>query len=466
MATTKSGDDFRIIIVGGGIAGLSTVSKINQQIQIIHESNEANQAIALRAPRRQITVLERSRMLRETGALISLQPNASKIVTKWGLDPILKRVAEPQADKAFRMFNTEGTLVREIPLSTSTFGADRMLYHRQDLHAALREAATTTENGWEDKPAVVIRTAAEVVDCDPAEGTVSLKGDENLKADLIIGADGIKSVIRNVVVGEARPAQPTGLSAYRMLIPAAKLPLGQIPEGILKMEDPAATTMLVGKDKRVIMGPGRAGKLLGIVALVPDEATEDPADESWTRPGSKQELLAAFSDFPPWLRAIFDQAEDDEIGLWQLRDIDPLPGWTKGRVIVIGDAAHAMLPTQGQGASQAIEDAEALQAFLSELDEGPVSKDQVVGTLGKVFKARYERASLIQAYSREQARPGTAGREVTLDPAEFMRFNCEYQGAADWLERQSRKDHSSSDPERPSLVDGMDKLQLVDPASS
>lgn len=402
-------------------------------------------------------------MLRETGALISLQPNASNIVTKWGLDPILQRVAEPQADKAFRMFNAEGTLVREIPLDTSMFGADRMLYHRQDLHAALREAATTTEDGWEGKPAAVIRTAAEVVDCDTSEGTVSLKGGETLRADLIIGADGIKSVVRNFVVGEERTAQPTGLSAYRMLIPSAKLPNDQIPEGILKMEDPAATTMLVGKDKRVIMGPGRAGTLLGIVALVPDETSEDSADESWTRPGSKKELLTAFSDFPPWLRAIFNQAEDDEIGLWQLRDIDPLPRWTKGRVILIGDAAHAMLPTQGQGASQAIEDAEALQAFLSDLEGGPVAEDRVEKALAKVSEARYERASLIQAYSREQARPGTAGREVTLDPAEFMRFNCEYEGAVDWLERQTRKSHGQPKPEEPSLVDGMDKLKLVDP---
>lgn len=410
-------------------------------------------------------MLERSRMLKETGALISLQPNASKIVTKWGLDAILKRVAEPQADKAFRMFNTEGTLVREIPLSTSMFGADRMMYHRQDLHAALREAAITTKDGWEGKPAAVIKTAAEVVACDPAEGTVELKDGTILGADLIIGADGIKSVIRNAVVGEERTAQPTGLSAYRMLIPATKLPTKQIPEGILRMEEPAATTMIVGKDKRVIMGPGRAGKLLGIVALVPDEPAEDPADDSWTRPGSKQELLATFADFPSWLRAIFDQAEDDEIGLWQLRDIDPLPTWTKGRVVLIGDAAHAMLPTQGQGASQAIEDAEALQAFLSEFGEGKVSKDQVERALGKVFETRYERASLIQAYSREQARPGTAGREVTLDPAEFMKFNCEYQGAVDWLERQAKKSQGPSDAKEPSLVKEMDKLKLVDARS-
>lgn len=379
-------------------------------------------------------------MLRETGALISLQPNASKIVTQWGLDPLLQRVAEPQVDTAFRIFNTEGALIREIPLNTSMFGADRMMYHRQDLHTALREAATSTTGDWEGKPAAEIRTAAEVVRCDPEDGTVVLRDGESLKADLIVGADGIKSMIRNVVVGEEMKPQPTGLSAYRLLIPASDIPLDEIPPGALRMEDPVGTSMIVGHDKRVIMGPGRGGKLLGIVALVPDESTEEsPQDDSWTRPGSKADLLAAFADFPPWIRAIFDQAPENDISLWQLRDIDALRTWTKGRVMIIGDAAHAMLPTQGQGASQAIEDAEALQAFLAGIGEGLATKEQVQQALAKVFKARHERASLIQAYSRQQARPGTASNVVTLDPVEFMKFNCEYHGAAEWLERQASK---------------------------
>lgn len=419
--------DLRILIVGGGIAGLAT-------------------AIALRAPGRHITVLERSRMLHETGALISLQPNATKIITQWGLDPILQRVASPQADRAFRMFDTEGHLVREMPLDTSAFGADRMLYHRQDLHSALQEAATSEGGGVE------IRTAAEVVDCNANVGTVTLGNGTVLRGDVIVGADGIKSVLRTTVLGREEKAKPTGLSAYRMLVPAAKLESlladNVLPRDLIRMTDPAATTMVVGHDKRVIMGPGRGGNILGIVALVPDEKMHESSSETegegekknaaWTTAGDMAKLLEAYADFPPWLLAVFKLAPEGEIGLWQLRDTDPLPTWTKGKVILVGDAAHAMLPTQGQGASQAIEDAEALQAFLSGLC-GASNEEDIEKALDKVFRARYERATLIQTFSREQAKPGTGAGKVTLNPGEFMQYNCNYHGAEKWLEDQQSR---------------------------
>lgn len=418
--------DLRILIVGGGIAGLAT-------------------AIALRAPGRYITVLERSRMLHETGALISLQPNATKIINQWGLDSILQRVASPQVDRAFRIFDTEGHLVREMPLDTSAFGADRMLYHRQDLHSALQEAATS-EGG------VDIRTAAEVVECSAEAGTVTLGNGTVLRGDIVIGADGIKSVLRTTVLGREEKAIPTGLSAYRMLIPAEKLEslltYDELPRDLLRMTDPAATTMVVGHDKRVIMGPGRGGDILGIVALVPDDKMHDLSSETeeegekknvaWTTAGDKARLLEAYADFPACLLAILRLAPEGEIGLWQLRDIDPLPTWTKGRVILVGDAAHAMLPTQGQGASQAIEDAEALQAFLSGLD-GASNEEDVKKALNKVFQARYERATLIQTFSREHAKPGTGAGRVTLNPDEFMQYNCNYHGAVKWLEDQQSR---------------------------
>jgi salicylate hydroxylase len=104
-----------------------------------------------------------------------------------------------------------------------------------------------------------------------------------------------------------------------------------------------------------------------------------------------------------------------------------------------------MLPTQGQGASQSIEDAEALQAFFANVQARP-SKGDVQEVLEKVFRARYERVSLIQTYSRQQAQGGTAKGSIAvkLDPGQFMRYNCEYHGAANWLEEQSREQQYGS----------------------
>ncbi|ETS73251.1 hypothetical protein PFICI_14856 [Pestalotiopsis fici W106-1] len=391
-------------------------------------------AIALRAPNRKITILERSRMLRETGALISLQPNASKIVSSWGIDTFLAS-CKPMVDKAFRLFDISGKLVNEVKLNTSMFGADRIVYHRQDLHSALLSAATSTQLSGH---AVEVRTGTKVVSCDPKAGIVTIETGENLQADVIIGADGIHSVIRTAVLGEEQGAIPTGISAYRMLLPADLLKGIDIPLDILDPADPV-TTMVVGHDRRVIMGPGRGAEMFGIVALVPDEkGREKSTTDSWVAEGSTEALVEVFADFPGWMLDIFKRAPD--VALWQLRDIDPLPRWVRGRAILIGDAAHAMLPTQGQGASQSIEDAEALQAFLADLPARPTG-DQVERVLNTVFEARFDRASLIQRYSRQQARPGTDAKSntVKLDPAEFMKYNCDYQGAKDWLSKSAAK---------------------------
>lgn len=403
-----SDQTFRIIIVGGGIAGLAT-------------------AIALRAENRDILILEKSKMLREVGALISLQPNATKIVSSWNIDEYLKK-SEPTVDKAFKIFNTEGRQVANIPMNPS-YGADRIIYHRQDLHSALKEAATSKT--LPGQPAR-IRTSAAVLRTDPAKTAVILENDEILEADLIVAADGIRSSVRESVLGEAVDSVPTGLSAYRLLIEADKLKDISMPAEILDPKQ-CNTTMIIGHDKRVIMGPGRGNKLFGIVALVPDEKLNEVSHgDNWTATGSLEKLLESYKDFPECLQDIFKTAP--EIALWQMRDIPPLEKWVNGQTILIGDAAHAMLPTQGQGASQSIEDAEALGSFFAGV-KGRPSKELVHEKLMDVFNARHKRASIIQAYSRQQARPGTekGSNVVTLKPEEFMDYNCLYSGAKSWL---------------------------------
>ncbi|GME64978.1 Monooxygenase FAD-binding protein [Neofusicoccum parvum] len=425
MSTLENGTKrpFRIIIVGGGICGLSA-------------------AIALRGPGREITILEQSSFLREIGAAISLQPNASKILEqRWRVgtgddatEPECKRVV----DKGFRIYSTEGELVKEIPLVTKVeYGADRIIYHRRDLHALLLHAATSPHRPG---PPASLRLSTRVASACPATGTVRLADSTTpLPADLVVAADGIHSALRAAVLGRAAPAAPTGLSAYRFMAPVAALRATPFAARV----DPAApyTSMVMGWDRRLVMGPCRVGEGEGegdyaVVAIVPDGLMrEDAAGAGWRTEGSVEALREAYRDFPEWLTGLFDVA--GPVGLWQLRDLEPLERWRRGRVVLVGDAAHAMLPTQGQGASQSLEDAEALGAMFEGVD-GWVDGEEVERRLEEVVKCRYERATLIQAYSRNAAKPATNGKDskVTLTTAEFMDYNCTYNGAKDFQRRQ------------------------------
>ncbi|KAE8383074.1 hypothetical protein BDV26DRAFT_287861 [Aspergillus bertholletiae] len=417
---------FKIIIVGGGIAGLAA-------------------ATALRGDDRDIVVLEQSSISQEIGALISLQPNASKIVEdQWGLGARLREQGS-MIDEAFEVYNTQGELQSRIHLAavSSKYGADRVCYHRADLHQALRERATSAD--YPGRP-VELRLSRRVLACDCETGTVILESGETMQGDLIVGADGIKSKLRKAVLGEDVEARPTGLSAYRMMVPTEEL----LKEtDFVQVIDPriCRTAMVIGQDRRLVMGPARNGSVYGVVALVPDERMNEPSkDTSWTTKGDRDKMLDTFSNFPKWAQRPLLCAK--EVGLWQLRDLDPLPTWHRGRLVLIGDAAHAMLPTQGQGAGQAVEDAEALGAFYCDFEKKcpGMSLSDVSKTNEDIFNCRYERATTIQIYSRQAAKPGTDSTEkrVTMNPAEFMDYNCLYDGALDWDRRRGKQSSTAS----------------------
>lgn len=171
-------------------------------------------------------------------------------------------------DKAFRVCSTDGTEHKRIDLTAkSGYGGDRMLYHRQDLHDVLKTAATSF--GREGLPAEIL-VKSRVVKCDCDEGSVELEDGRVLDGfDLIVAADGIRSNIRRFVVGEEVGSVRTGQAAYRMMIKASKV---EDDEDIRKFLDPreAVTTMVMGHQTRLIMGPARNGEVYSIVAMVRD----------------------------------------------------------------------------------------------------------------------------------------------------------------------------------------------------
>lgn len=171
-------------------------------------------------------------------------------------------------DKAFRICSTDGKEQTRIDLiSKVSYGGNRVVYHRQDLHDVLKEAATSSNTKG---PGAKIRVSSRVISANCLEGSVMLENGEELEGfDVVIGADGIRSLIRGNILEKEFNAVPTGVSAYRMIISAESI---EGDEQILRFLNPrdSCTTMVVGHDCRLIMGPARNGEIYSIVAMVPD----------------------------------------------------------------------------------------------------------------------------------------------------------------------------------------------------
>jgi 2-polyprenyl-6-methoxyphenol hydroxylase-like FAD-dependent oxidoreductase len=171
-------------------------------------------------------------------------------------------------DKAFRICSVDGTEHKRVDLAAKLeYGGDRMLYHRQDLHEALKAAAI--DPAGKGRPAEIL-VRSRVLSCDCDAGSVELQDGRVLDGfDLIIAADGVRSQLRQFVLGEEEKPVPTGQAAYRMMIKSSDV---EGDDEIRRFLDPreAVTTMVMGHKNRLIMGPARNGEVYSIVAMVPD----------------------------------------------------------------------------------------------------------------------------------------------------------------------------------------------------
>ncbi|CAN0106005.1 unnamed protein product, partial [Chrysoparadoxa australica] len=310
----------KIIISGGGIGGLTTA------LCCLHHGHE-------------VTVLEAAPELSEVGAGIQLPPNAMKVFAALGLeDLITERAFRPEAFEA-RM-GVSGRFLFSIPLTGKTktrWGAPYLHIHRGDYIAAL-------ERALKEKNKRVIKLGHKVTSYNQSADKVHVKladGTE-VEGDILIGADGIHSIIRTHMLGPESPTY-TGNIAWRTVVP------------IDKRGDAAprpAASVWMGRGRHCATYRLRGGELANLVAVIEkDEWTS----ESWTEQGSREEALKDFAGWHPTITRIIEQS--DALFRWALFDRTPLKTWTDGRVVLLGDAAHPMLPFMAQGAAMAVEDA-------------------------------------------------------------------------------------------------------------
>lgn len=347
----------RVLIVGGGIGGLTA-------------------AIALRRAGFDVRVCEQAPEFRPVGAGLQLSPNALKVLHRLGLAEGLRAVAVIPESLDSRSWDTGEVIGSRMAgeAMLAAFSAPYYHVHRADLHALL-------VGGLGD---VSVRLGARCVSVEqgPDGVTAHFADGPPERADVLVGADGIHSVVREQLLGPERP-RFAGLTAWRGVAPA---------EHVAWIDLPRNGHSFWGPGQHFVCYYVSAGRQVNWVGIVTSESWRY---ESWSTPGDKQEALAAFRGWHFQVPALIEAT--DQVFLWALYDRDPLPAWTCGRATLLGDAAHPMLPMMAQGAAQSIEDAYVLTRCLQVFPG-------VEHALGEYERRRKQRASRVQRQSRDNER--------------------------------------------------------------
>lgn len=349
----------RILIAGGGVSGLTA-------------------ALALLRAGHDVTVFEQAPRFEDIGAGVQISPNGMKVLDLLGVSARVSRDAFRPRAQELRM-GRSGRKIFEVPLrakAISRWGAEYLHIHRADLLAALQEAVS-------DKAPGTVRTGHQVSRyAQTGEAvTATLSSGETIEADLLIGADGIHSTLRAQMLGPGKP-RFTGHVAWRAVVPISRL--GDYPP-------PETACVWAGKRRHAVTYRLRRGSLANFVGVV---ERNEPGEESWGVAGTREQAMADFRGWNPVIRRIIDEAP--LLLRWPLYDRPELSKWSDGRVVLMGDACHPMLPFLAQGAVMAIEDAFVL---AREIGRSGALADSL-----KAYEAvRKPRTSRVQETARENA---------------------------------------------------------------
>ncbi len=356
----------RAVVVGGGLGGMAA-------------------ALALVQAGIDVQVYEQAQQLTEVGAGVSLAPNGLRMLARLGGGEGVARAGARYMSA--QLLLSDGRPARHEPHQFTQPGRNVGI-HRADLLALLAGQL----------PAGTVRTGQRCTGFrqDAATATVSFAGGTTATADAVIGADGIHSVLQGFVTDAAEPVF-SGVVAHRGLVPC---PAGHPADRL---------TMWVGEGQHFLVFPVRAGQLLNYVGFVSSDA---PVRESWSAHGDPAALAAHFAGWDPVIGQVIGAiSEPGGSGFkWGMYDRAPLPRWSAGRLTLLGDAAHPMLPHLGQGVNQALEDAVALATLLG-ASLGPAG---VPKALASYERLRRDRTARVQLGSRRTgAGYDRSGRQLT-----------------------------------------------------
>ena len=345
----------RVAIIGGGIGGLTAANALSQA------------GI-------EVAVYEAAAELREIGAGVALHANAMRVLRAIGVEDGVRKVAGRSEWAVTRNGKTGRVISRTSrKQQAAAFGLQSATVHRADLLDVLADALPPG--------LVTLGKRCTRVEPDGATAVARFADGSEIEADVIIGADGIHSAVRTSLFGPDDP-RFTGKICYRSVIPTAAVS-GSSPS--------PDNGQWLGPHGTIVLYPLRGEELINVVCHYDDDGYRH---ESWITECSREEVLERYAGWHESLLRLF--AAGNTWYKWALYDRDPIPRWTRGRVTLLGDAAHPMLPYLGQGACQALEDGAVLATALT-----AEAADPLTG-LARYERTRRPRASRVVLTARER----------------------------------------------------------------